>query len=161
MNKVTFFGSEKDVTKAIAILKRCKNLENMKEVSLRLLIQRLIDEHDLKATIFVNNTVVWSKAKIITSLEEIMKNGNGTLYKLSQYFYQFLTQECGSTAPSPEAFVSKYGTVEHLKGFFKQNEFGKKVSDWVVKERTDVRKIVEAIEQRLFPFQSYLQAKEK
>lgn len=166
MNKITYFGSEKDITEAIAILKRHKSLESMKESEARLIIQRLIDEHYLKASILINGNTVWSEKRILQNLEQIIKHG--TLYNedqskppiLSHYFYQFLSLECGSIAHYDLlGWVHRYPTMEHLKKFFQQNEFGKRVVDWIPKDHADSRTIVQAIEVRLFPFQSYLNQK--
>jgi len=167
MNKITYYGSDKEITKAIAKLKRVqKKLELMKEADARLIIQELIDKQHLTATIMINGNSVWSKQRILQNLERIIQHG--TLYNpdqekppiLSQYFYQFLHLDCGSIAHvSIDGWVSKYPTLETLKKFFKQNEFGKRVLDWIPPEHTDAKAIVAAIEMRLFPFQSYLQQK--
>jgi len=167
MIKITYYGSEKEISEAIAVLKKHQNLENMKESEARLLIQKVIDEHGLKASILVNSNTVWSKNRILQNLEQIMKHG--TLYNedqtkppiLSHYFYQFLSLECGSIAHYDIfGWVHKYPTIEHLKKFFKQNEFGKRVLDWIPKDHTDSRVIVEAIEARLFPFLTYMQKRQ-
>jgi hypothetical protein len=166
MNKITYFGSEKDITEAIAILKQ-HNPENMKEAEARLLIQRLIDEHHLKASILVNGNTVWSKDRILKNLEKMMKCG--TLYNpdqkkppvLSRYFYQFLHLDCGSIAHYDiHGWIHKYPTIEHLKKFFKNNEFGKPVRDWIPPDKADAKAIVQAIEMRLFPFETYLKTRE-
>jgi hypothetical protein len=109
---------------------------------------------------------VWSKDRILKNLEQIIKHG--TLYNedqnkppvLSHYFYQFLSLDCGSIAHYDiHGWVHKYPTIEHLKQFFKHNEFGKRVLDWIPSERADARAIVQAVEMRLFPFQSYMSQK--
>jgi hypothetical protein len=165
MNKITYYGSEKDISEAITVLKKQK-LESLKESKARLLIQELIDKHHLKASILVNGNTVWSKDRILKNLEQIIKHG--TLYNedqnkppvLSHYFYQFLSLDCGSIAHYDiHGWVHKYPTIEHLKQFFKHNEFGKRVLDWIPSERADARAIVQAVEMRLFPFQSYMSQK--
>jgi len=167
-NRITYYGSEKEISEAIVVLKKHENLVNMKEAHVRLLIQKLIDEHHLKAAILVNGNRVWSKDRILRNLEGIMKQG--TLYNedqtkppiLSRYFYEFLHLDCGSIAHYDIAgWVHKYPTIEHLKRFFKCNELGKRVLDWIPPERSDARAIVQAAEMRLFPFQSYLDQKDE
>jgi len=164
--KITYYGSEKDISEAVSVLKKRQNLESMKESEARLIIQELIDKHHLKASILVNGNTVWSKDRILQNLERIIKHG--TLYNedqnkppiLGHYFYQFLSLDCGSIAHYDiHGWIHKYPTIEHLKKFFKQNEFGKRVLDWIPPEHTDAKAIVQAIEMRLFPFQSYLQQK--
>jgi len=166
--KITYFGSEKDISEAIAILKQHDDLKTMKEADARLLIQSLIDTHHLKASILVNGNTVWSKDRILQNLERIIKLG--TLYNedqakppiLSRYFYNFLHLECGSIAHYDiHGWIHKYPTIEHLKKFFKCNEFGKRVLDWIPSQKADARETVKQIELRLFPFQSYLQQKKE
>jgi len=165
MNKITYFGNERDITEAIAILKQ-HSLETMKEADARLLTQRLIDENHLKASILVNGNTVWSKDRILGNLERIMKHG--TLYNenqkkppiLSRYFYQFLHLDCGSIAHYDiHGWIHKYPTLEHLKKFFKCNEFGKPVLEWIPKWHTDAIAIVQEIETRLFPFETYMKTR--
>jgi len=164
MNKIAYFGAEKDIKKAAAVLNRHRKLKRMKEGEARLKIQSLIDENNLKATILINGNAMWSKKRILTNLRRIMKQG--TLYQqdheqpiLSHYFYEFLTQVCGSIAHFDiQGWIYVYPTLEHLRKFFKCNELGKRVLEWIPEERTDAKAIVEEIENLLFPFQSYMKA---
>jgi len=167
MNRITYFGTEKDISDTIAVLKQHENLKIIKAAEARLLIQKLIDQHHLKASIHVNGHVVWSKDRILNNLEEIIKHG--TLYNqdqakppiLSHYFYQFLHTVCGSTAHVDiHGWIHKYPTLEHLKKFFKSNEFGKPVVEWIPKERADAREIAAAIERTLFPFETYMKTRQ-
>ena len=176
MNKITYYGSEKEISEAIDALKKYEishskgpHLENMTEVNARLIIQRLIDKHHLKASILVNGNTVWSKDRILKNLGLIMKHG--TLYNqedqtkppiLSHYFYQFLHLVCGSIAHYDiHGWTHKYPTIEHLRKFFKRNELGKRVLESIPPDRADVRLIVEAIEAHLFPFETYLKQREQ
>jgi len=166
MNKITYFGSEREISEAIAVLKKHENLKTMKEADARLLIQKLIDEHHLKASILINGNSVWSKERILHNLEKIMNHG--TLYNedqtkppiLSHYFYQFLHLVCGSIAHYDiHGWIHKHPTIEHLKKFFKCNEFGKRVLDWIPPQRADAIEIVKQIEMQLFPFETYLKTR--
>jgi len=139
----------------------------MKNGSARLLIQQLVDEHMLKATIMLDGHAVWSKERIVRNARRIVKHK--TLYNieaedypiLSHYFYQFLTQECGSIAHMDiHGWIHKYPDVNHLRDFFKCNEFGKPVREYIPTWRTDARAIVEAVEQQLFPFLTYMANRE-
>jgi len=169
MNKITYFGSEKDISEAIAVLKQYENLQNIKESEARLLIQKLIDEHHLKASILVNGNTIWSKDRILSNLEQIMKHG--TLYNqedqtkppiLSHYFYQFLHMVCGSIAHVDiHGWIHVYPTAEHLRRFFKKNELGKRVLDCIPEQQTDARVIVQEIERILYPFETYMRTREE
>ena len=165
MNKITYFGSERNIEKAATILKKHKSFTSMKEGKARLKIQELIDKHGLKAAILFNGNTVWSTKRIIRNLRRIMKHG--TLYNedqskppiLSHYFYEFLHQTCGSIAHYDiHGWIHKYPTVEHLKKFFMENEFGQRVLDWIPAWQTDAKAIVQTIEGLLFPFKAYMKS---
>ena len=160
------------------------NLEQMKEPEARLKIQEIIDEHGLKGTVLINANVVWSKKRILKNLGRIMKHGTlylrrspryvpvgsmlrfpqGGIPVLSKYFYEFLHLTCGSTAHyNIHGWICHYPTVDYLKKFFEKNEFGKRVIDWIPDWYADAKRIVEEIERKLFPWQTFMQmrAKEK
>ena len=167
MVKITYFGSEKDIAKAVAVIKRYRSLPRMTEPKARLKIQKLIDKHNLKASILVNGNTVWSKKRILQNLRRIMKHG--TLYNedqekppiLSHYFYQFLHQACGSIAHYDiYGWIHKYPTVVHLKQFFKRNELGKRVLDFIPGWHADARVVVQEIETLLFPFETYMKTRQ-
>jgi len=168
MIKVNYFGSEKDIEKAAKILKEHRKFwGRLQQPDARLEIQKLIDTHHLKASILINGNAVWSKNRILENLNRILKQG--TLYNedqtkppvLSHYFYQFLHQVCGSTAHYDiSGWIHKYPTINHLKQFFRKNEFGKRVLDWIPEWHTDARVVVKEIEKNLFPFETYMRARE-
>ena len=174
MNKITYYGSEKEIAEAVTVLKKYErrhkkgpHLINMKEAKARLIIQDLIDKNNLTAGILVNGNNVWSITRILTNLECIKKTGllysidDGEHAVLSQYFYQFLII-CGSTAHGDvNGWVQFYPTIEHLKRFFKRNEFGKRVNESIPAQWTDVKRIVDVIEARLFPLESYVKSQQK
>lgn len=167
MVKITYFGSDKDIAKAAEVIKKhTKLLKALEEPDLRLEVQKLIDKHHLKASILINGNAVWSKKRIMANIDRIMKHG--TLYNedqekppiLSYYCYQFFHQVCGSTTHYDiHGWIHKYSTIEHLRKFIKKNEFGKRVLEWIPAQRTDARVIVEEIEKKLFPFQTYMQTR--
>ena len=173
MNKITYYGSEKEIAEAVAVLKKYDRrhkkgrLVNMKEAKARLTIQDLIDKHDLTAGILINSSNVWSKTRILANLERIKKTGllysidNGEHAVLSQYFYQFLIV-CGSVAHGDiNGWIHIYPTIEHLKRFFKRNEFGKRVNESIPAQWTDVKRIVDVIEAQLFPLESYVKSQQE
>ena len=177
MLRISYRGNKKEKETAKEVLSRIPNLRQMKECVARLKIQGAIDEHNLKAGILVNGNTVWSKNKILRNTDQIMKHG--TLYGekrvrwtplgsmlympatpadfkpvLSKHFYEFLTLCCGSIAHyNIHGWIHHYPTVDYLKKFFQRNEFGKPVLG------TDAKRIVEEIEQKLFPFQTFIKTK--
>ncbi len=179
--KISFRGHKGQKEKAQNILATIIGLNEMAEGEARLRIQELIDTHHLKAAILINGNSVWSKKRILRNLNIILKHGtlydqrrpkwipigsmlripNGGKPLLSRYFYQFLTLCCGSIAHyNIHGWITHYPTVEYLKKFFKRNEFGKPVRDWIPAWQTDARLIVEEIEAKLFPFQTYMKTRQ-
>lgn len=182
IGNITIHGTRKEREKAKKVLSKIRGLEDMPEPEARIKIQDAIDHHKLTATILYNHNTVWSRTRIIRNLNQIMKTG--TLYDprrpsympvgsmlrsptigrtiLTQYFYQFLSGICGSIAHyNIRGWVYHYPTVESLKSFFKRNEYGMRVLDWIPGWYTDAKRIVEEIERTLFPFQTYLREKSK
>jgi hypothetical protein len=161
--KLTYHGTEKEINDAVKIIRKNESVLLMRETKARLKIQKLIDQHQIRATIMVNGNPVWSKDRIISNLEKLMKVGS--LYNqdqrrmpnLSYYFYQFLWQVCGSSQHCDiHGWIHKYSTIEHLRKFFKRNEFGVRVFDHIPKRMSDARSIVKEIELNLFPFTHYM-----
>jgi hypothetical protein len=152
-------------------------MEKLEEKIARRRIQKIIDNHDLKATILFNGNQVWSKKLIIRNLKQIIKHKklyrgkvppkyqrvanilvppDGGKLILTKYFYDFLHLNCGSIAHyNIYGWVAHYPTLEDLKEFFKHNEFGKRVLHEIPWWKTDARRIVLAIERQLFPFNNY------
>jgi hypothetical protein len=180
--EIRIIGSKVDVEKAELLIKAIPNLETLDESKVRLIIQDIIETHNLKAHILVDGNSVWNSIPIITNLKRIMEHGKlyegrhpgyvqvGEMLRfpvadkcvLSDYFYDFLNLHCGSIAHyNKQGWVTVYPTVEDLKEFFKKNEYGRRVLDDLPDWFTDGRRIVEKIEFTLFPLQSYAKAKAK
>lgn len=178
-------GSTEEIEAAKAILEGIPLLKNMVEAKARILLQDAIDKEHLKVDILYLGNRVWSRRKILQNLKRIMEKG--ALYSnkcvkcvrsgdklslpavpdnfkpvLSRYFYDFLIFCCGSEAHYNLAgWIGSYPTVEDLKQFFRKNEYGKPVSEWIPAWKTDALRIVEDVERTLSPFQSFMKAKRK
>ena len=185
MLKIKILGPKNAVRKAEEMLKELEeiehvHLEEMEEPVARIVLQDLIDEKNVRASILVNGNSVWSMKRILMNLNRIVAVGRlygekrphreligGIIYLpvetdpiLSKYFYEFLCLECGSIAHyNIHGWIAEYPTLEHLKKFFKKNEFGKRVLDDIPFWYTDARRIVEAIEIQLYPLESYMKAR--
>jgi hypothetical protein len=167
--RIKISGSKRDRLKAHRFIDKIYT-NKLSEAEARLLIQDAIDEHSLKASILFSGNGVWSRNRVMWSLDMIIEHG--TLYKkdkpyyhpigsllrmpvvgecwLSDYFYYFLHLCCGSIAHySKRGWVTEYPTVEDLKRFFIKNEFGKRVLDDIPGWKTDAKRIVEMIEEKL------------
>ena len=184
MLKIEVSGPKNAVRKSEEMLEGLQkiehvHLEEMEEPVARMVLQDLIDEKDIRATILVNGNFVWSKKRILMNLRRIVELKRlykdktphrelvaGVLYLpaetdpvLSKYFYEFIHLDCGSIAHyNIHGWIAEYPTLEHLKKFFKRNEFGRRVLDYIPYWHTDAKRIVEAIEIQLYPVESYILA---
>jgi len=184
MLKIEVSGPKNAVRKAEEMLKELKeiehvHLEEMEEPVARIVLQDLIDEKNIRASILVNGNYVWSKKRILLNLRRIVEFKRlykrktphrelvgGILYLpvetdpvLSKYFYEFLHLDCGSIAHyNIHGWIAEYPTLEDLKNFFRRNEFGHRVLDDIPSWHTDAKRIVEAIEIQLYPVESYMKA---
>lgn len=183
MLKIEFRGQRKAVEKAQKILgPQLNQLEQMNEKDARLKIQDVIDEYRLAAYIMVNGNSVWNMRRILGNVRRIREAGRlygektphreligGVLYLpaktdpiLSKYFYEFLHLHCGTAAHyNIHGWIAEYPTLEHLKRFFRRNEFGCRVIDYIPSWMADAKRIVEAIEMVLFPLESYVRSKKR
>jgi len=177
-NKIEYFGIKKQKQRAQELVEAQIPLwQQIPEPKLRLEIQDLIDNHNIKASIVLNGNSVWSLNRIMGNLNRIIKVGTlyqgdkpryypiGSMLKiptggqpiLSKYFYDFLHLCCGSIAHfNIHGWISQYPTLEHFKQFFRKNENGKRVIEYIPPWKTDAKRIVEAIEMKLFPLDSYI-----
>jgi hypothetical protein len=182
MNRIEFRGNKRSVEKAQAIIGTIEDVEHVPEPILRVTIQDLIDKHDLRATITINGNAVWSRKRILNNLRRIIEHGRlydkrkpkyypiGSLLKipaggdpiLSIYFYEFLHSCCGCIAHyNIQGWICVYPTLEDLKKFFRKNEYGQRVLDYIPGWQTDVKRIVGAVENELFPLESYMRYSRK
>lgn len=107
--KIVLFGTEKEIRDTEKVISNSELSGN--ESSDRLILQELIDSHNLKTDILYNgNTIVPYKK----TLREFKKhNKNGTLDGLSNYFYKFLHITCGDIA-----HYNKNGYIDYYDNDF-------------------------------------------
>jgi len=169
LGQIEIFGTKKQIEEAEKALQTLNDNVLKSEPEARLAIQLLIDEKKLKADILYDGNTVWSYDRIIRNVKRIKKEGvfgyasyrpigymlriptfdNGKPV-LSNYFYKFLHLCCGSIAHYDKAgWIATYPTVEHLKNFFRKNEFGMRVLDYIPNWQTDAKRIVVSIEEIL------------
>ena len=184
---ISICGNAKQLAKAKKALEPVKRLENLNDVQVRLLLQDVIDDKNLYASILYKGNAVWSRRRITRNLNRIIARGrlygNGDRqvrwlrvkpgiclpavpkdFKpiLSEYFYNFLILCCGSKPHYNRAgWIGIYPTVADLKRFFMKNEFGKPVSEYIPDWKSDALRTVEDVERLLYPFRSYVKAKQQ
>lgn len=168
LEKVTVYGSKKAVGEAMKLLKELVLPDE--EGKARLVLQKLIEEKNIKADILYDGNGVWNGVKILENFRKIKKAGwlikegrgyvpvgemlripssEGRLI-LNDYFYKFLSLVCGSIAHyNIWGWANMYPGYEDLVMFFGRNEFNQRVLDHLPEWYTDARRIVEQIEKEI------------
>lgn len=147
--KVVVYGSKKDVETAVNYLKMfCDELKNYPtESTARKIVQNIIDDKNIKADILYDGNTVWSKKRILRGVKRVKNNG---MKSMTKYLYKFLSLACGSIAHySINGWIDCYPTFEHLRQFFKRNESGSRVLDYIPVWKSDVYNIVVDIEKEM------------
>jgi hypothetical protein len=147
-NRIAIYGSKKEIEAAEQVITALlPELPTLDEPKARLALQQIIDDKKLKADVLFSGNTVWSFDRIIRDIKKVQKNG---VTAMSRYLYGFLHLSAGSIAHYNLAgWVETYPTIEHLKQFFRKNEFGNRVLNHLPLWKTDARKIVEEIERIL------------
>jgi len=93
----------------------------------RLMIQEWISKNDFRPVVMYDGNSVIRKDKIITEFKRLLQQGS--LSRMSDYFYCFLSLDAGSIAHfNKQGWISTYNnSVECLCKFFLHNEFGRDV----------------------------------
>jgi len=144
-NRIALYGTKKEIDSAEQlIISQLQELPQMDERQARLALQRLIDSKKIKASILFEGNSVWSYDRVIRDIRKVVKNG---MNSMTDYLYKWLTLSAGSIAHySLSGWVETYPTIQHLKQFFKCNEFGSRVLTHIPAWKTDTIRIVEEIE---------------
>ena len=170
IGKIRIYGDKMEVARTQSLLLTIPNLFALSEGEARLKIQDFLEEHNIKADILYDGNTVWNKKRILANAKRIVEHG--TLYNgkkpayipigsmlrfpvvdeciLSDYFYSFLNQDCGSIAHyNKQGWVTEYPTLDDLRQFFRKNEFGRRVRDDIPDWRTDTKRLVLELEKIL------------
>lgn len=143
--RIALYGSKLQIDTAEELIERFfPNISDNTEGEARLLLQSLLDTEPIKVSILFDGNTVYSKKKIIRAIKIVKKNG---MDKMTKGLYEFLHLTCGSIAHYNKfGWIETYPTIEHLRGFFKHNEFGERVLTHTPIWKTDVKAIVKKIE---------------
>ena len=146
--RVAIYGNKKQIQEAeIILLKNIPDLPVLSESSARIKLQEVIDFENIRAEILFDGNSVWSKKKILQDIKKIKKYG---MKKLTDYLYKFLSLSCGSIAHyNKYGWIETYPTIYDLRNFFRRNEFGERVLNYLPIWKTDAQIIVREIEQEL------------
>ena len=147
-NRIALYGNKQNIEQTeILLLKNIPHLPTLPESQARLKIQEVIDSERIKADILFDGNSVWSKKKILRDIRKVKKYG---MEKLTNYLYEFLHLACGSIAHYNKfGWISTYPTISDLRQFFRRNEFGERVLNYLPCWKTDAQVIVKEIEKEL------------
>jgi len=146
-NRIKIYGTGKQIARAEKILGLFP-LAERNEQQARRMIQEIIDEEDIKADILINGNSIYSKQRVLRNVKRLIRTND--MNNLSDYFYDFLTNSCGSIAHySKHGWICEYPTVLSLQEFFERNEYGERAYNHVPYEFIDSREIILEIEELL------------
>jgi hypothetical protein len=146
--RVALYGSKKQIQETeIILIKNIPQLPTLSESLARLKIQDCLDNEKVKVDILFDGNSVWSKKRILRDIKRVKKYG---MKSLTNYLYQFLSLSCGSIAHyNKYGWIACYPTLEDLRNFFRRNEFGERVLNYLPVWKTDAYRIVGEIEKVL------------
>ena len=146
--RVALYGSKKQIQETeIILIKNIPQLPTLSESQARLEIQECLDNEKVQVDILFDGNSVWSKKRILRDIKRIKKNG---MKSLTNYLYKFLSLSCGSIAHyNKYGWIACYPTLDDLRNFFRRNEFGERVLNYIPVWKTDAVRIVGEIEQIL------------
>lgn len=146
--RIKFFGSKNQIGAAEELIERFfPDIANSTEQDARIELQSLLDTEPLRLSILFDGNSVHGSIVITDAVKKVKKDG---MQAMSRALYDFLRLVCGSIAHhDKQGWIVEYPTVEHLREFFKRNEFGQRVSDYIPMWREDAKEIVLQIEDLL------------
>jgi len=107
----------------------------------RLMIQKWIAEQNFKPAVLYDGNTVIREDKIIAEFKRILKRG--TLDRMTNYFYDFVSLDAGSIAHYDKwGWIRFYdNSAERLCDFFLYNEFGQDIVSHQPGWKTDCTEI--------------------
>jgi len=106
----------------------------------RLAIQDFIDETGFKYDIVYNGNTVYSYDRIMKAFKRYIKSD---AQDMSDDLYEFFHLNLGTIAHyDKRGWMATYPTIEDIKSLFESNEYGNRVVDDVPAWKTDVKRIV-------------------
>ena len=143
--RIALYGTAKNIAIAEEIIETAfAQVGRLSEGTARIELQNLIDTTPIKVDILFDGNTVYGKKKIIRDIKKVKKNG---MQSMTNGLYKFLSLACGSIAHyNKQGWIYEYPTIDHLRDFFRRNEFGKRVLDHISHWDTDAKEIVKEIE---------------
>ncbi|MFW6024992.1 MAG: hypothetical protein ACOCRX_01490 [Candidatus Woesearchaeota archaeon] len=149
--KIRLIGKKESVYGVELILKKNASFikENNEKKIRKFIQEEIIHKHKFAQNIVIlyeGNTII-NDIKILRDIEKVKKRG---MQAMTNNLYEFLHLTCGSIAHyNKQGWIAAYPTVESLKDFFKNNEFGERVLHHISNDNIDAIKTVEQIEDKL------------
>jgi hypothetical protein len=145
--RITLIGSAPKIAETSLLLNDISSLAQLQEPAARRAIQQCIDTHNIRTIIMFDGNTVWHKKRILADIRRVKTRG---MLSLTDYLYNFLSLSCGSIAHFNRlGWIATYPSIDHLRRFFRRNEYGQRVLDYIPLWKTDARVIVEEIEKIL------------
>lgn len=146
--RIRLYGRHNQTDHGIEVLKDNLHLfKDLRQPEARLVIQDLIDVFNIRADVLFEGNGVYSFKKITNDIRKLKKQG---MKAMTHELYEFLHLCCGSIAHyNKGGWIEQYPTIAHFQRFFRCNEFGQRVLDYIPAWKTDVIKIVKSIERIL------------
>jgi len=113
----------------------------------RLVIQDFIDETGFKYDILYNGNAVYSYDRIMKAFKRYIKSD---AQDMSDELYEFFHLNLGTIAHyDKRGWMATYPTIEDIKNLFDRNEYGERAVDHIPVWMTDVKRIVDDMQNLL------------
>lgn len=173
--RIHIYGNKKEIAEAegwidsiLPLPGTPKRNSYSEEPKCRLILQKLIDEHKIKASILFEGNSVWSYDRLVRDFKRFIADPRdkdafmpvGDILRLpvssgncplTDYLYSFFSLECGTIAHyDKHGWHATYPDVPALRELFKKNEFGDNVVDRLCRDRfADSCRIVKEMQRLL------------
>lgn len=122
--KIAVYGSKKDVEYTMSILSNLNLVDT--EYENRRIISSVIDDYKIKADILYNGNTVYGINTMVKKFKTLFKSND--MNKLTKDCYNYLHLACGSIAHyNKTGWIYCHPTINDLRQFFKENEYGKDI----------------------------------
>jgi len=135
---------------AIKEIERFKHVfENLSgnEAEDRLFLQYFIDRTGFEYDVLYDGNSVYSYKRIMKDFKRYL---NSEAKDMSEKLYDFFSLNIGTIAHYNKiGWMATYPTIDDVKDLFEKNELGQRVVDYIPKRMTDVKRIVDDMQEIL------------
>jgi hypothetical protein len=125
-SRIKVFGTDQEVADTIVVLTDNASRFIGGEVPDRLVLQELIEKHNLTASIVYQGNTVTPLTKTINDLKAVIDSNDMNV--MSDQLFNVFIFRCGAKRyDTRQKFIEQYPTVQSLARFFRKNEFGENI----------------------------------